>query len=107
MTAGGTIAPMYLAFEDTAKLAQATPRNQLAGVILLLQKQWGGFQAVSVPACAQPLKAATAQAMFDQIDIYIAFLGQNDTTAPTMKASASANEVTRLVGELTRESELQ
>ena len=103
LTAFGTISPAFLAFEDTAKLAQATPRIGLASVIQQLQQQRRDAQAAPVPACAQPLKAATIQAMSDQTDIYIAFLGQDDTTAPTIKATASAKEVTRLVGELSQE----
>ena len=65
-------------FDDAAKLAASTPREQLSGPTANLQKIRREAEDELVPPCLSPLKDYQIKHMNSVIDTLIAFMGIND-----------------------------
>jgi len=100
LKAAAPILDKFRAFEDAQTLAGQTSRNQLAGVIQRMQQARRDFEDISVPVCAVPLTSAVTTYMSDSINVFIAFLGQENTAALVAKKMVSDTEAARLLNEL-------
>lgn len=77
-------------WDDAAKLADQTPRMQLAVQIASLQAIRRRAQDVQMPECAATAKTALVDAMDNTIEGFTAFLGQKpDTEVKAFFARAS------------------
>jgi uncharacterized membrane protein YqaE (UPF0057 family) len=90
----------YGAFLDTYRVANRTARISLAPIITQMQQQKRDVAAIIFPPCAVVARDAVVRDMNDTINIVLAFLGEEDTTAPYAKSAASVAETIRLVSEL-------
>ncbi len=79
-------------WDATNSLANQTPRNQLANVILKLQDVRNTIDKLNVPECAQSAHDLLMEYMDHSIDGYMSFMGDDpDTTVNQYFKDASAD----------------
>jgi hypothetical protein len=86
-------------WDDALKLADSTPRNQLAPQIARLQELRRGMQSATWPSCAATAKTKLIAAMDAWIDVYINFM----SNPYAMGGPEAARDARRLMAEFNDE----
>jgi hypothetical protein len=79
------VEPLARRWDDANKLANQTPRMQLAGQIASLQAVRRDVQDLTPPECSKPVQDSLVSAMDSTIQAYVDFLAQKPNT--TVQAS--------------------